>query len=326
MIKRPRRLRFDKNMRSLARETRLSTDSLILPIFLKEGTNIKTEIPSLENHYHLSPDTVSFEIEKKLSNGINKFLLFGLPLNKDDSASQAYNENGIINQGILEIKKNFGKDVFLISDVCMCEYTSSGHCGILDGEYVDNDKTLEHLAKIAVSNAHACVDMVAPSDMMDGRIAFLRNALDENNFETLPIMSYAVKYASAFYGPFRDAVGSAPSFGNRKNYQMDYHNVREAIKEAIIDSDEGADILMVKPALSYLDVISKVKQNSTIPLAAYSVSGEYAMIKASAKMGLINEYDAMCESAVSIFRAGADILITYYADELVQAIKKGDIG
>ncbi|MEG2634204.1 MAG: porphobilinogen synthase [Oscillospiraceae bacterium] len=326
MINRPRRLRFNPEIRKMVRETRLSSDSLILPLFIKEGRNIKDEISSLENQYHYSPDTVCADIERFLKNGVNKFMLFGLPEHKDECGSGGFAENGVVQQGIREIKKNFGSDALVITDVCMCEYTSHGHCGILEGDYVNNDKTLEYLAKIAVSHAAAGADIVAPSDMMDGRILALRNALDGSGFENISIMSYAVKYASSFYGPFREAAGSAPSFGDRKTYQMDYHNVREGIKEALEDVAEGADFLMVKPALSYLDVISRVKQVTNLPLAAYSVSGEYAMIKNAAKHGLINEYGVMCESAVSIFRAGADILITYFANELAQAIKKGDIG
>ena len=326
MIHRSRRLRLDDTMRHMTRETRLSTSSLILPIFLKEGKNIRSEITSLDNHYHLSPDRVCEEIETAMNMGVNKFLLFGLPTDKDPCGSQSFAENGIIQQGVREIKRNFGKDAYLISDVCMCEYTSHGHCGILDDTVVNNDVTLDYLSRIAVANAQAGVDMVAPSDMMDGRILAMRQELDKQGFQNLPIMSYAAKYASSFYGPFRDAAGSAPSFGDRKTYQMDYHNSREAVKEALSDVAEGADILMVKPALSYLDIIKEVKEKTNIPLAAYSVSGEYAMIKAAAKAGLINEYGVMCESAVSIFRAGADILITYYAKELAQAMKKGDIG
>ena len=224
-----------------------------------------------------------------------------------------------------EAKKQF-PDLYCIGDVCMCEYTSHGHCGILHGEYVDNDKTLDYLAKIALSQVQAGADMVAPSDMMDGRVAAIRSILDSNGYVETPIMSYAVKYASAFYGPFRDAAGSAPAFGDRKSYQMDYHNRREGVKEALLDVEEGADIIMVKPAMSYLDVIAEVKENIVLPVAAYSVSGEYAMIKAAGAAGLVDEHAVMCESAVSIFRAGADILITYFAKELAEAIRKGEIG
>lgn len=325
MINRPRRLRGSDTLRKAVRETRLSTHSLILPLFIKEGKNIKQEIQSLPNQFHYSPDMVGQAIEDALQSGVNSVLLFGLPENKDELGSEAFNENGVLQKGIQQIKKNY-PEVFVITDVCMCEYTSHGHCGILSGEQVDNDKTLPYLAKIALSHVKAGADMVAPSDMMDGRIAALRRTLEQNGFSDTPIMSYAVKYASAFYGPFREAAGSAPAFGNRKCYQMDYHNSREAIKEALIDTSEGADILMVKPALSYLDVIKEVKEQIHLPLAAYSVSGEYAMIKATAAQGLIDEYNVMCESAVSIYRAGADILISYYAKEIAAAIKRGDIG
>lgn len=323
---RARRLRNDSIIRNMTRETRVSPNSLILPLFLKEGKNIKSEITSLDNNYHYSPDRIFEGIEEGLNAGVNKFLLFGLPEHKDECGCEAYNDNGVVQQGIAAIKERYKNEVYLITDICMCEYTSHGHCGILDGDYVNNDKTLEYLARIAVSHAKAGVDMVAPSDMMDGRIFAMRNALDNNGFLNMPIMSYAVKYASSFYGPFRDAAGSAPSFGDRKSYQMDYHNSKEALKEAKADETEGADILMVKPALSYLDIINDISKSTDLPLAAYSVSGEFAMIKAAAKMGLIDEYGVMCESAVSIYRAGADILITYFAKELSQAMKKGDIG
>lgn len=326
MINRPRRLRFNADIRNLSRETRVSPSSLIWPLFLKEGANIKSEIASLPNQYHYSPNMIFDGIEQGLQAGVNKFLLFGLPEKKDEVGCEAYNDDGIIQQGLRAIKDRYRDEVYLVTDICMCEYTSHGHCGILDGHYVNNDKTLAYLAKIAVSHAKAGADMVAPSDMMDGRVAAIRQGLDANGFIHTPIMSYAVKYASSFYGPFRDAAGSTPSFGDRKTYQMDYHNVKEALKEALADAQEGADMLMVKPALSYLDVISAVASHTNLPLATYSVSGEYAMIKAAAKMGLIDEYGVMCESAISMYRAGANILITYYAKELAQAMKKGDIG
>lgn len=323
---RPRRLRFNQEIRKMTRETRISSSSLILPLFLKDGVNLKNAIPSLEQHFHYSPDRVAEAIEAGLAKGISKFLLFGLPGHKDAVGSGAYQEDGVVQQGIREIKARYGDAAYLISDVCMCEYTSHGHCGILDGGCVDNDRTLEYLSRIAVSHARAGADMVAPSDMMDGRVRAIRTGLDSAGYLNTPILSYSVKYASSFYGPFRDAAGSAPAFGDRKSYQMDCHNVREGVKVALADQQAGADILMVKPALSYLDVIREVRQATALPLAAYSVSGEYAMIKAAAKLGLVDEYGAMCESAVSIFRAGADILITYYAAELAAAITKGDIG
>ena len=325
MINRPRRLRTSEALRKTVRETRLSTDSLIQPLFIIEGKNIKNEISSLPGQYHYSPDMVGEAIENALKADVKSVLLFGLPEHKDEIGSEAYNENGVLQQGIREIKKRYPQ-MQVITDICMCEYTSHGHCGILEGKRVDNDRTLPYLEKIALSHAKAGADMVAPSDMMDGRIHALRTALDKNGFTDIPVMAYAVKYASSFYGPFREAAGSVPAFGDRKSYQMDYHNRREAVKEALLDVEEGADILMVKPALSYLDVIKEVREKTQLPLAAYSVSGEYAMIKAAAAQGLIDEYGVMCESAVSIFRAGADILITYFAGEISEAIKKGDIG
>lgn len=325
MISRPRRLRGSDTLRKAVRETRLSADSLILPLFIKEGTGIRQEIRSLPNQFHYSPDMVGQAIEEALQKDVTSVLLFGLPEKKDSVGSEAYNENGVLQQAIGEIKKKYPQ-MQVITDVCMCEYTSHGHCGILNGEQVDNDKTLPYLTKIALSHVRAGADMVAPSDMMDGRIGAIRESLDQNGYTDTPIMSYAVKYSSAFYGPFREAASSAPAFGNRKSYQMDYHNSREAIKEALLDVSEGADILMVKPALSYLDIIKEVKSQTHLPLAAYSVSGEYAMIKAAAAQGLIDEYGVMCESAVSIYRAGADILISYYAKEIAAAIKRGDIG
>ena len=312
--------------RTMVRETRLSAESLIWPVFVKEGANIKSEIPSLAGQYHWSPDRLSEAVDEGLAAGVKRFLLFGLPDKKDEVGSGAYAEDGIVQKGLRVLKERFKDEISLVTDICMCEYTSHGHCGILDGCYVDNDKTLEYLAKIAISHAEAGADMVAPSDMMDGRVARIRKALDGSGYVNIPIMSYAVKYASSFYGPFRDAAGSAPGFGDRKSYQMDWHNAREALKEAKTDEEEGADIIMVKPAMSYLDIVRRVRENTELPVAAYSVSGEYAMIKAAAAAGLIDEYGVMCESATGIYRAGADILITYYAKELAQAIAKGDIG
>lgn len=325
LINRPRRLRTSPTLRSMMRETRMSPSSLIYPIFAIEGENIKNPIASLPGQFQWSPDRICEAIEECMQAGVEKVMLFGLPAHKDEIGSGAWAENGIVQQAIRAIKAKY-PDFYVITDVCMCEYTSHGHCGILCGHYVDNDKTLECLAKIALSHAQAGADMVAPSDMMDGRVAAIRKILDDNGFINIPIMAYSAKYASAFYGPFRDAAGSAPSFGDRKSYQMDPHNSREAMLECQLDIQEGADIIMVKPALSYLDVIVKAKERFDVPLAAYSVSGEYAMIKAAAAADLVDEYRIMCESALSIYRAGAEILITYYAKELAQAMKKGDIG
>ena len=325
LLNRPRRLRTTPEIRSMVRETRMSPSSLIQPLFAIEGENIKNEIPSLPGQYRWSPDRIWEAVQECVDAGVDKVILFGLPAEKDEIGSGAWAENGIVQQAVRVIKKNF-PNVTVITDVCMCEYTSHGHCGILCDHYVDNDKTLEVLAKTALSHAQAGADMVAPSDMMDGRVGAIRKILDDNGYINVPIMAYSAKYASAFYGPFRDAAGSAPSFGDRRSYQMDPHNVREAIYECELDVREGADLLMVKPALSYLDVIVKARQRFDLPIAAYSVSGEYAMIKATAAAGLIDEYRIMCESALSIYRAGADILITYYAKELAEAMRKGDIG
>ena len=322
---RPRRLRTSAGLRKLVRETRISPESLIWPIFVAEGEGIYEEILSLPGQYHYSPDQLYRMVERAHAHGVSRVILFGLPKDKDEIGSGAWAEDGIVQQGIRKIKE-LDPAMYVITDVCMCEYTSHGHCGILCGDYVDNDQTIARLAQIAVSHARAGADMVAPSDMMDGRVAAIRQALDENGFVNVPIMSYAAKYASYFYGPFRDAAGSAPSFGDRRSYQMDWHNSREAMRECALDVQEGADILMIKPAMSYLDLVYQCKQRFDLPVAAYAVSGEYAMIKAAAAAGLIDEYGVMCESAVSIYRAGADILITYYAPELADAIRKGDIG
>ena len=322
---RPRRLRRTPSLRRMVRETRISEESLIWPIFVREGENIFEEIPSLPGQYHYSPDQLYRAVYRAKECGVSKVMLFGLPAHKDESGSGAWDENGIVQQGIRAIKA-LDPDFYVVTDVCMCEYTSHGHCGILCGHDVDNDKTLEVLSKTALSHARAGADMVAPSDMMDGRVAAIRSILDESGFSHIPIMSYSAKYASYFYGPFRDAAGSAPAFGDRRTYQMDPHNGREAMRECALDVDEGADILMIKPALAYLDLVHEAKRRFDLPVAAYAVSGEYAMIKATAAAGLIDEYGVMCESAVSIYRAGADILITYFAPELAQAIRKGDIG
>lgn len=325
MVYRPRRLRTKDTLRNMVRETRVSKESLIYPLFAVEGEGIKEEIVSLEGQYRYSVDRLSDIMDQLIRAGVTKILLFGIPLHKDLCGSQAYDKNGIIQRAIRFIKEQY-PSVYVITDVCMCEYTSHGHCGILNGEYVDNDKTLVYLNKIAVSHASAGADMVAPSDMMDGRIGSMRQALDEAGFTNVPIMAYSAKYASAFYGPFRDAAGSSPAFGDRKSYQMDYHNRKEALKEVELDVEEGADIVMVKPALSYLDIIREAADSQNLPVAAYSVSGEYAMIKAASKAGFIDEEKVVCESAVSIYRAGANILISYYAIQLARFIDEGKIG
>lgn len=325
LLNRPRRLRSNQTIRNMVRETRVSKSALVYPLFVREGSNIIEDIPSLDGQKRYSPDRLSGILTELTEAGVNTVLLFGIPEHKDEIGSGAWDENGAVQQAIRSIKQNFPQ-FYVITDVCMCEYTSHGHCGILCGHQVDNDKTLEVLAKTALSHVKAGADMVAPSDMMDGRILAIRSVLDENGYSDIPIMSYAVKYSSAFYGPFREAAGSAPSFGDRKGYQMDYHNRREGIKEAALDVEQGADIIMVKPALSYLDVICEVAQSFDVAMAAYSVSGEYAMIKTAAKAGLIDEAAIVCETAVSIFRAGADILITYFAIDLAHYIDEGRIG
>ena len=325
-MQRGRRLRHDPFVRSLARETRMSPDTLIWPLFIAEGENIKEPIAALDGQFHYSPDRLSEAIDEGLEAGVDKFLLFGLPAHKDAVGSGAYDDNGVVQQGLRALRAQFHNEIYLVTDICMCEYTSHGHCGVLCGCEVDNDKTLPYLDRIALSHARAGADMVAPSDMMDGRVGSIRRALDEAGYTSLPVMSYAVKYASAYYGPFRDAAGSAPAFGDRRGYQMDFHNVREALREAAADEQEGADILMVKPAMSYGDVIRAVRGQTELPVAAYSVSGEYAMIRTAGKAGLIDEYRVMCEAATGVYRAGADILITYYAKELAGAMRAGDIG
>ena len=325
MIKRPRRLRGNEAIRKMVRETRMDKSTLIYPLFVIDGENIEEEIPSMPGQYRFSVDRLPYELERLTKAGVENLMLFGIPAHKDEMGSQAYAEDGIVQRALREGKKQF-PGLYYITDVCMCEYTSHGHCGVLCGQDVENDATLELLAKTALSHVQAGADMVAPSDMMDGRILALRRCLDGNGFKETPIMSYAVKYASAFYGPFRDAAGSAPSFGDRKSYQMDFHNRKEGMKEALMDVDEGADIIMVKPALSYLDVISQVSKEINLPIAAYSVSGEYAMVKAAAKMGYIDEAKIICEMAVSTYRAGADIYLTYFAKELAGYMAEGRIG
>ena len=325
LIQRPRRLRGSENIRKMVRETRMDKSSLIYPLFVKEGTGIEEEIPSMEGQFRYSVDRLPFELERLQNAGVNSIMLFGIPDHKDEVGSGAYDPNGIVQKALREAKKQF-PDMYYITDVCMCEYTSHGHCGVLCGHDVNNDATLELLAKTAVSHVEAGADMVAPSDMMDGRVRAIREALDANGHYGAPIMSYAVKYASAFYGPFRDAAGSAPSFGDRKSYQMDFHNRREGMKEALTDVEEGADIIMVKPAMSYLDMVSEVSKAVNVPVATYSVSGEYAMVKAAAKMGWIDEECIMCEMAVSAYRAGAQIYLTYYAKELAKCMDEGRIG
>ena len=322
MLRRPRRLRSTKAIRNLVRETKLQIEDLIYPLFIVDGENIKREIPSMEGVYHFSVDMLEDEIKELTELGIEHVLLFGVPDDekKDCCASEAFNPEGAVQRAIRKIKE-INPQMSVICDVCMCEYTSHGHCGILtDSGYVHNDKTLDYLGKISLSYAEAGADMVAPSDMMDGRIGAIRQVLDNNGFENVVIMAYSAKYASSFYGPFRDAANSAPQFGDRKTYQMDPANSNEAIVEGKLDVAEGADIIMVKPALSYLDIIQRFKDNFDLPIAAYNVSGEYSMLKLAVKQGLLNE-SAIYEAVMSIKRAGATIIITYFAKDIAKMLK-----
>ncbi len=323
---RPRRLRGNESIRRMVRETRMDKSSLIYPMFVKEGADLKEEIPTMPGQYRYSIDRMGEELESLLAAGVKSVMFFGIPDHKDEFGTGAYDENGIVQKALRKARAEY-PDLYLITDVCMCEYTSHGHCGVLKGCEVENDATLKLLAKTALSHVEAGADMVAPSDMMDGRVRAIRECLDHAGYKEVPIMSYAVKYASAFYGPFRDAAGSAPAFGDRKSYQMDYHNRREGIKEALLDVEEGADIIMVKPAMAYLDVIREVSQAVHTPIASYSVSGEYAMVKAAAKLGYLDGEDKIIgEMATAAYRAGSDIYITYFAKELARLMDEGRIG
>ena len=319
-IHRPRRLRRNENIRRLVRETHISIDDLIYPLFVEEGTNIKKEIPSMPGIYRWSLDRINEELEEVAKLDIPAVLLFGIPAHKDAVGSDTWNEEGIIQKAVRHIKENFPQ-LYVITDVCFCEYTEHGHCGVLHDHDVDNDITLENTKKQVISHAQAGADMVAPSGMMDGVVKAIREALDGAGFTNIPIMAYSAKYASAYYGPFRDAAESAPAFGDRRTYQMDPANRREALKEVSLDVEEGADIVMVKPALAYLDIISDIKQNFNLPVAAYNVSGEYSMIKAAGKLGWIDENKVMMETLTSIKRAGADIIITYHAKEVAKLLR-----
>ena len=312
LIYRPRRLRASAGIRNMVRETQLSVQDFVYPIFVVPGINIKKEIPSLPGQYHLSADQAAEAAKEAAALGIPAVLLFGLPEYKDAKGSSAWDMKSPVQRAMVLIKKAL-PDMVVIGDVCLCEYTDHGHCGLLKGQEVDNDPTLDLLARVAVSQAKAGADMIAPSDMMDGRVAAIREALDIEGFTNRSIMAYSAKYASAFYGPFREAADSAPKFGDRRAYQMDPANVREALKEVDLDVAEGADIVMVKPALSYLDVISKVRDSFDLPVAAYNVSGEYSMVKAASANGWIEEQRTTLEILTSIKRAGADIIITYHA-------------
>ncbi|WP_329905103.1 porphobilinogen synthase [Porphyromonas pogonae] len=318
---RMRRLRNTEALRAMVRETSLSPQDFIAPLFVRHGENIKEEISAMPGQYHFSVDTVLTECAELAALGISGVMLFGIPDHKDATGSESYDDNGIVQQAIRAIKKAL-PDFLVIADVCMCEYTDHGHCGIIHDHYVDNDETLEYLCKQTLSYARAGVDMVAPSDMMDGRIQAMRRALDENGFVKIPIMAYSAKFSSAFYGPFREAADSAPSFGDRRSYQMDPANANEALREIESDIEEGADIVMVKPALPYLDIIARAAQEFKLPIAAYNVSGEYSMVKAAAANGWIDEDRIIIESLLSIKRAGAKIIITYFAKDACRIMNK----
>jgi porphobilinogen synthase len=319
LTRRLRRLRTSGAMRALVKETRLSPEMFVLPLFVCEGDGVRREVPSMPGVYNLSVDEAVREVERAKRDGIGSVLLFGIPGTKDDIGSLAHDPEAPVQSAIRAIKRE-SPDTLVVTDVCLCEYTDHGHCGVVIGEEIANDASVEQLVRAAVSHAVAGADIVAPSDMMDGRVGAIRRALDERGFEHTAIMSYAAKYCSAFYGPFRDAAGSMPQFGDRKTHQMDPANVREALREVEQDIEEGADIVMVKPALPYLDVIARVKDTFGYPTAAYHVSGEYAMLKAAVRNGWLDEPRAMVESMTAIRRAGADIIITYYARELARAI------
>jgi porphobilinogen synthase len=319
---RPRRLRKSADIRKLVSETRLSVEDFIYPMFVMPGKNKRKQVKSMPGIFQQSIDNIIKEMREVRKLGVRSVLLFGIPGKKDELGSEGYYENGIIQRALREIKKKV-RDMIVVTDVCMCEYTSHGHCGIIKDGDVDNDETIEYLAKMALSHADAGADIVAPSDMMDGRVGVIRDVLDEGGYENLPIMSYSAKYASAFYGPFRDAAESPPKFGDRRSYQMDPPNVREALREIALDIEEGADIAMIKPALPYLDVIKAARDEYDHPIAAYNVSGEYSMVKAAGKLGWIDEELVMMESLISIKRAGADIIITYFAKEAAKVLASG---
>jgi len=321
-VTRLRRLRKTPALRDMFRETHLTKNDFIFPLFVTTGSNVKNEISSMPDIFQLSIDNVLRECEELLSIGINAVLLFGIPDFKDERGSSSYAADGIVQKVTREIKRGF-PEMLVITDVCLCEYTSHGHCGVIENEFVQNDETLSLLADQALTHAQSGADIIAPSDMMDGRIGAIRQKLDENNFQDTPIMAYAAKYSSAFYGPFREAAESAPQFGDRKSYQMDYGNAAEAMREIALDVQEGADVVMVKPALAYLDVIRRAKENFNLPLAAYNVSGEYSMIKAAHEKGWIDGERVMLETLTAIKRAGADVIITYFAKEAVKLMDNG---
>lgn len=321
-LNRPRRLRGSEVMRAMMRETHLSLDDFIYPVFAIYGNNVKNPVPSMPGVFQLSVENLVKECEEVVKLGIKAVIVFGIPETKDEVASGAYDQNGIVQQAVRAIKKEF-PNLYVITDVCLCEYTSHGHCGIVQGEEILNDPTLHYLAETALSHAAAGADMVAPSDMMDGRVGAIRDKLDTHGFKDIPIMAYSAKFASAFYGPFRDVAESAPQFGDRRSYQMDPANGDEAIRETWLDIEEGADIVMVKPALPYLDIVRRVKDEFNIPVAAYNVSGEYSMVKAAALNGWIDEKRVVLEALTGIKRAGADMILTYHAKDAARWLAEG---
>ncbi len=316
---RPRRLRKSPILRDMVAETRLSREMFIYPYFVVPGKKIKHKIDAMPGIHHFSLDQLLFDVEKGMNSGVNKILLFGVGEKKTGDASSSFSNNSIVVKAVKELKRKFGEDLFVITDVCVCAYTTHGHCGILNDGYVHNDSSVEVISKMALAHAMAGADMVAPSDMMDGRISAIRGILDKNRLENTSIMSYASKFASAYYGPFREAADSAPQTGDRKSYQMDFRNAREALKEALIDEQEGADILMVKPALAFLDIISQLSLNTLLPVACYNVSGEYAMVKAASERGWIDEPKIVMENMHAFARAGAGIIISYHTRQMFES-------
>lgn len=320
-VNRMRRLRKNENLRRMVRETRLSVDNLIYPLFVTFGKGVKDEISSMPGNYRFSVDRITDEVKEVSNLGIPAIILFGIPEHKDEIGSEAYNKNGVVQEAIRAIKDDV-PEIIVITDVCIDEFTSHGHCGLVKGDEVLNDPTLELLSKMALTHVEAGADMVAPSDMMDGRVGAIRKTLDENRFHDIPVMAYSAKYASAFYGPFREAADSTPKFGDRKSYQMDPPNSREALREISLDIEEGADIIMVKPALAYLDIIAKVKDTFDLPVAAYNVSGEFSLIKAAGLKGWVDEERVMMETLISIKRAGADMILTYFAKDAARVLSE----
>ncbi|MCX2486025.1 porphobilinogen synthase [Pedobacter sp. MR2016-24] len=318
MLHRPRRLRKNPLVREMVAETRLSKDMFIYPYFVVPGNGVKHAIDSMPGVNHFSTDTLIRDVEKGLELGVNKIMLFGVGDEKSDDAHSAYHDHSLVPVAVRELKKQFGEDLYVVTDVCVCSYTTHGHCGILKDDYVQNDATVEVIAKMALTHAQAGADMLAPSDMMDGRIRAIRDLLDQNGQVNTAVMSHATKFASAYYGPFREAADCAPSKGDRKAYQMDFRNPEEALREALLDESEGADVLMVKPALAYLDVMHNLKQHTSLPIACYNVSGEYAMVKAAAERGWIDEQKVVMETMHAFARAGASIITTYHIRDIVE--------